>query len=170
MSSCKAHDANNAEEHRRRCIADLGSRVKNRFQAQTSGVSALSPLPALPRGERFRALPRRKPCSQDLVGKLGLSALRVMMAPKSSARCEFAMEKLCTTSLGTMAEIGCGPASQSTCPYLKFCSLPFRKGGSSPCTLQEKPRCTVSLFNYVQYHLSDLGISEKRQACVVDPR
>ena len=114
------------------------------------------------------ALPRRKPCSQDLVGKLGLSALRVMMAPKSSARCEFAVE-LCTTSLGTMAEIGCGPASLSTCPYLKFCSLPFRKGGSSHCTLEEKPRCTVSLFNYY-VHLSDLGISEKRQACVVDSR
>ena len=123
-----------------------------------SGVSALSPPPALPSVERFRALPRRKPCSQDLVGKLGLSALRVMMAPKRSARCKFAVEKLCTTSLGTMAEIGCGPASLSTCPYLKFCSLPFRKGGSSHCTLEEKPLCTVSLFNYVPFiRFGDFG-------------
>ena len=64
------------------------------------------------------------PCLTAPTAPLPLSSLGrpcKCFRPKSSARCEFAVEKHCTTSLGTMAEIGCDPASLSTCTYLEFC-------------------------------------------------
>ena len=60
-------------------------------------------------------------CHCPHLAALGSGAQTPSAPTALTAPCEFAVEKLCTTSLGTMAEIGCDPASLSTCPYLEFC-------------------------------------------------